>query len=194
MTVLFTQYSHVCSVQAAWQVTQKHISIKINTRGVPSERWEQLSLPALLMGSGSAWTGRGLLQFPSHPPCGTSTPLDRCTFSVCVCVRVCVCDIETVRVTGERCDHVVTEMYGMIAFLKQRGQDFQSHRPQREVVFRVSDFFTRPSQIQMAVFRLENQLKRRPRHHYHTGTSVTLHSPLKLDHCELQWLLPPQLV
>lgn len=48
---------------------------------------------------------------------------------------VCVCDRETVKVAGEGCDHVVTEMYGMIALLKQRGQDFQSHRPQCEVFF-----------------------------------------------------------
>ena len=50
-----------------------------------------------------------------------------------MCVCVCVCDRETVKVAGKGCDHVVTEMYGMIALLKQREQDLQSHRLQCEV-------------------------------------------------------------
>lgn len=93
-------------------------------------------------------TGRRLLKFSSHPPCRTSllSPLDRCTASVCGCV--CVCDRETVKVAGEGCDHVVTEMYGMIALLKQRGQDFQSHRPQCEVFFFFfGQIFTCPSHV-----------------------------------------------
>lgn len=40
---------------------------------------------------------------------------------------------ETVKVGGEGCDHVVTEMYGMIALLKQKGQNFQSHMQHSEV-------------------------------------------------------------
>lgn len=43
-----------------------------------------------------------------------------------VCVRVCL--RETGQVAAEGCDRVVTEMYGVIALLKQRGRDLQSHR------------------------------------------------------------------
>lgn len=61
-------------------------------------------------------------------------------------------------VAGERCDHVVTEMYGMMAFLKQRGQDFQSHGPQCEVVVVVlCQIFTCPSDIKMFRNQVYNQ-------------------------------------
>lgn len=51
---------------------------------------------------------------------------------------------ETVKVGGEGCDHVVTEMYGMIALLKQKGQNFQSHMQHSEVFPRFfSDFYVK---------------------------------------------------
>lgn len=34
---------------------------------------------------------------------------------------------ETVKVAVEGCDHVVTEMYGVIALLKRKGRDLESH-------------------------------------------------------------------
>ena len=60
---------------------------------------------------------------------------------------------ETVKVAGEGCDHVVTEMYGSIALLKQRGQDLQSHR--LEVFF--GQIYTCPSHVHVARFRFVNQ-------------------------------------
>lgn len=58
---------------------------------------------------------------------------------------MCVCDRETGKVAVEGCDHVVTEMNGMIALLKQRRTGFT--KSQSSLFGR----FSRPSQIDIAI-------------------------------------------